>query len=70
MSEMKLLEDAKECLDYFRVDYSGDVIKLHDGHLSMIFNTGGHFSEKIIGHSVCTIATYVAKKTGKEIQFT
>jgi len=68
MTEQEL-NRCKEVLDYFHVDYSGDVIFLTDGGNSCIMNPKTQFQE-FLGYSINSIARAVAKELGKKIKWT
>jgi len=53
-----------EFLTYFRVSFEGDTIYLTDGGKSCIMNPNTEWKE-FIGHSVNSVAEYVAKKMNK-----
>lgn len=69
ISEEEFLEKCLEFLDYFNVDYSGDVIKLTSGNNSCIMNPKSKFAEYFMGFSINSVAKYVAKKLGKEDRY-
>ena len=62
----KELKRCKECLDYFHVDYSGDVIFLTDSGNSCIMNPDSPWKD-FLGHSINSIARAVAEELGKKI---
>jgi hypothetical protein len=67
ISEEDFLVKCKELLNYFHVDYSSDVIELTDGGNSCIMNPTSQFYELFGGHSINSVARYVAEKTGKKL---
>jgi hypothetical protein len=69
MSEEEYLEKCKELLDYFRKDYSKDIIMINSGDLSCIMNPESKFYELFGGHSIWGVAEFVAKKMNKQIKF-
>jgi hypothetical protein len=69
ISEEEFLEKCKELLDYFHVDYSGDIVKLTDGGNSCIMNSKSQFAELFIGYSINSVARYVAEKMNKKIVY-
>ena len=69
ISEEEFLQKSLELLDYFRVDYTKDTIYLTDGGNSCIMNPKSQFIELFGGHSVNSVAEYVAKKLGKKTKW-
>jgi len=67
ISEEEFLEKCLEFLDYFKVDYSGDTIRLTDGGNSCIMNPKSQFIELFGGHSINSVSQYVAKKLNKKV---
>ncbi len=65
ISEEEFLEECYDFLDYFQVDYSKDTIVLTDGGNSCIMNPKSQFFENFGGHSINSVAEYVAKKLNK-----
>ena len=65
MTDEELVE-CKAFLDYFRVKYDGDEIKLTDGGNSCIMNPNTEW-QKFLGCSINSIAEAVARKLGKKI---
>jgi len=70
ISEEEFLEKCLEFLDYFGVDYKGDVIKLTDGGNSCIMNPKSQFIELFGGYSINSVTRYVAEKLGKRTEYT
>lgn len=66
ITEEEFLDKCYEFLDYFEVDYNGDVIELTDGGNSCIMNPNSQFAEYFAGNSINSVAQYVAKKLGKK----
>jgi len=64
----KELKRAKEFLDFFSVDYKGDVIYLTDGGNSCIMNMKTEWQE-FLGASVNGVAEAVAKKLNKTVKW-
>ena len=64
MTDEELIR-CKEFLDYFDVDYYGDVIYLTDGGNSCIMNTKTQWQE-FLGCSINGVAKAVAEKLGKK----
>lgn len=69
MEEDVFLAKCKELLDYLHVDYSGDIVKLTDGGNSCIMNPNSEFYELFGGHSINSVARYVAEKLNKKIEW-
>ncbi|MCK9273102.1 hypothetical protein M0P65_06155 [Candidatus Gracilibacteria bacterium] len=69
ISEEEYLQKCLEVLDYFRVDYTKDIIKLTDGGNSCIMNPNSEFYELFGGYSVNSIIEYVAKKLNKKVKW-
>jgi hypothetical protein len=69
LEEGEYLDKCLELLNYFGVDYSGKIITLNSGDLGLILNPNSQFYELFGGHSVWEVASYVAKKLNKQIQF-
>jgi hypothetical protein len=67
MTDEELIR-CKEFLDYFDVDYSGDIIYLTDGGNSCVMNPNTKW-EEFLGCSINNIAEAVAKKLGKKIMW-
>ena len=63
------LERCMAFLDYFKVDYSGEVIQLNGGGNSVIMNQNTEWKE-FIGYSINTVAEAYATHTNKKIQYT
>ena len=61
----KELKRCKAFLDYFGVDYNGEVIHLTDGGNSCIMNPNTEWKE-FLGHSINGVAEAVALKLGKK----
>jgi hypothetical protein len=59
---------CKEFLDYFDVDYTGDVIYLTAGGNSCIMNMNTQWKE-FLGCSINSVAEAVAKKLGKKTKW-
>ena len=66
MTDEELIE-CKEFLDYFGVNYNGDVIQLTSGGNSMICNPNTRF-KTFLGYSVNGVAEAVARKLGKKTE--
>lgn len=66
ISEDEFLRRCLEFLEYFDVDYSGDVIELNAGGNSCVMNTKSRFYELFGGKSINGVATYVAEKLNKK----
>lgn len=66
ITEEEYLEKCKELLDFLSVDYSKDKIKLSDGGNSCIMNPTSQFYELFGGHSINSVAEFVAKKLNKK----
>lgn len=66
LTEEEFLNKCLDFLDYFEVDYSGDVIELTNGGTSCIMNPNSQFYEYFAGFSVNSVAQYVAKKLDKQ----
>ena len=60
----KYLERCIECLQFFGVDTNKDYIVLSDGGNSCILNPKTKWKE-FLGHSINSIAEFVAKELGK-----
>ena len=56
---------CKAFLDYFRVNYDGEAIKLTDGGNSCIMNPNTEWKE-FLGCSINSVAEAVARKLGKK----
>lgn len=69
LTEEEFLQKCKELLDYFHVDYSGDVVYLTDGGNSCIMNPTSQFAELFIGYSINSVARFVGEKLGKKVQY-
>jgi hypothetical protein len=63
MTDIELIR-CKDFLDYFQVDYSGDVIYLTSGGNSCIMNPKTQWKD-FLGCSINSVAQAVAKKLGK-----
>ena len=59
---------CKAFLDYFRVEYDGDVIYTTDGGNSCIMNTKTEWKE-FLGCSINSVAEAVAKKLNKKVKY-
>uniref|UniRef100_A0A6M3K1G5 Uncharacterized protein n=1 Tax=viral metagenome TaxID=1070528 RepID=A0A6M3K1G5_9ZZZZ len=66
LTREEYLKKCMELLDFFGIDYSKDVINLTDGGNSCIANPSSEFYELFGGHSINSIAEFVAKELGKE----
>ena len=66
MTDQELVR-AKEFLDYFDVDYKGDVVFINDGGNSCVMNMETQWQE-FLGASINGVAISVAKKLGKEVK--
>ncbi len=66
MKEEEFLKKCLELLDYFEVNYSKDIIELTTGGNSCIMNPKSQFAELFGGHSINSVAKYVAEKLGKK----
>jgi len=69
ISEEEFLEKCLEFLDYFDVDYKGDYVEVTDGGNSCIMNPNSQFAELFGGHSINSVAKYVAEKLNKKTKF-
>lgn len=67
MTDEELIR-CKEFLEYFDVDYSGDIIYLTDGGNSCIMNLNTQWKE-FLGGSINSVAQAVAKKLGKKTEW-
>jgi hypothetical protein len=67
MTDEELMR-CKQFLDYFDVNYNGDVIYLTDGGNSCIMNPKTEWKE-FLGYSVNSVAEAVAKKLGKKTAY-
>ena len=67
ITEEEFLEKCLVFLDYFNVDYKGDIIILTDGGNSCIMNKNSQFYEYFGGHSINGVAQYVSGKLNKEV---
>lgn len=70
MNEEEYLQKCLNLLDYFGKDYSKDTIEIHSGDLSCIANPKSQFYQTFGGHSIRSVATYVATKLDKKIVWT
>lgn len=69
LTEEEFLQKCLELLDYFDKDYSKDVIMINSGDLSCIMNSKSQFYELFGGHSIWSVAEFVAKKLNKKVEF-
>lgn len=69
ISEEEFLQKCLEFLDYFKVDYSGDVMFMDSGGNSCIVNPKSQFAELFGGYSINSITRYVAEKLGKKVEY-
>jgi len=69
LSEEEFLEKCLEFLDYFKIDYRGEVIYLTDSGTSCIMNPKSQFYEIFGGFSINSVAQYVAEKLGKKYAY-
>lgn len=60
------LERCKQFLDYFGVEYDGEVIFLTDGGNSCIMNPNTEWKE-FLGHSINSVAEVVAFNLNKKV---
>lgn len=64
----KELKRCKEFLDFFGVDYDGEIIYLTSGGNSCIMNPKTEWKE-FLGHSINAVAEAVARELGKKAQY-
>jgi hypothetical protein len=69
MNEQEYLKECFRFLDYFKVDYSGDVIYGDSAGNSCIYNPKSQFAELFMGKSINSVARYVAERTGKRFEY-
>jgi hypothetical protein len=71
MNEQEFLRECLRFLTHFRVDYSGDTIRVDDGSLSVIMRhvNPDAFHESFVGYSIYSVAEYVAKKLDKKFEY-
>ena len=69
ITEEEFLEKCLEFLDYFKVDYKGDTIEMDSGGNSCIANPNSQFAELFGGHSINSVAKYVAEKLNKKTKY-
>ena len=71
LSETEFLAECLRFLTHFRVDYSTDVIRVDDGSLSVIMRRTDpdSYHECFVGHSVYSVAAYVAEKLNKKFEY-
>jgi hypothetical protein len=71
MNEQEFLRECLRFLTHFRVDYSGDTIRVDDGSLSVIMRhvDPDAYHKCFVGHSVYSVAGYVAEKLGKRFEY-
>ena len=71
MNEQEFLTECLRFLTYFRVDYSSDVIRVDDGSFSVIMRRPDTdlYHECFVGHSIYSVAEYVAKKLNKRFEY-
>lgn len=67
--EEEFFQECLKFLDYFDVDYKGDVIYLTDWGNSCICNPESEFIELFGGMSINCVSKYVAKKMGKDYEW-
>ena len=67
MTDTELIR-CKNFLDYFGVEYSGDVIYLTSGGNSCVMNPKTQWKE-FLGCSINSVAEAVAKKLGKKTEW-
>jgi len=63
--EANYLEECKEVLDYFGVDFSGDTIECSDAGNMKIMSDRSKFIKLFKGQSINGVAGYVARHTNK-----
>ena len=62
------LKRCKEFLDYFDVEYSGDILYLTDGGNSCIMNPNTQWKD-FLGYSINSITIAVAKELNKKVMW-
>lgn len=69
--EEEFLTECLRFLTHFRIDYSKDVIRVDDGSLSVIMRRTDpdSYDECFVGHSIYSVAEYVAKKLNKRFEY-
>jgi len=66
--ERDFYSEAIEFLKSMGKDLSKDKIYLVDGDTGIVMNSKTKF-QRMLGHSICRVAEYVAKKQGKEVEW-
>ena len=69
ISKDEYLLKCKELLDYCSIDYSGAIIYKTSGGNSCIMNPNSYFYDLFGGHSLNSVAEFVAKELGKKIEW-
>lgn len=64
----QFIKQAKECLDFFEVDYSGEFVYLSNGGNSCICNPKTRFPH-FAGQSINAIAIGLARAIGKPTKY-
>lgn len=67
--EEDYLEECFVFLEFFNVDYSGDIIYLTNGGNSCLANPTSQFYKTFAGASINQIAEFVAKKLNKKTEW-
>lgn len=66
ISEDEFLQECLKFLEYFGVDYKGDVMFMTSGGNSCLCNPNSQFAELFGGYSINSVTRYVAEKLGKK----